>query len=135
MDRTHVDDAIASLEKANADLDPDLLTVAQARALLACCARVRKLADSLIAGLARRVDDATQVSKVTGTSRGKAKETITTGMVVAQSDALSDALSQGDISLDQAAEIAKAEESAPGAERARRGRQRRVLPCSEGEGA
>ncbi|MGH2778143.1 MAG: HNH endonuclease, partial [Actinomycetota bacterium] len=51
----------------------------------------------------------------TGSSTGKAKETIATGKVLSGSAPLADALKQGDISLDQASEIARAEESSPGA--------------------
>jgi hypothetical protein len=46
---------------------------------------------------------------------GRAKETVATGRILHHSDDLSDALRHADISLDQAAEIAKAEESSPGA--------------------
>ncbi|MEA2499177.1 MAG: hypothetical protein QOH26_1582 [Actinomycetota bacterium] len=68
-----------------------------------------------MAALARKVDDAAHLARVTGTSIGKAKEVVVTGHVLGTSDDLSDALRRGGISLDQAAEIAKAEESAPGA--------------------
>jgi hypothetical protein len=115
MDAALIDRATVLLEEANAGFEPEGLTVAQARAFLASCTRVRKLADGLIAALARRVDDAAEVSKLAGTSMGKAKETVATGKAASQSDALNSALQKGDISLDQAAEIAKAEESAPGA--------------------
>ncbi len=68
-----------------------------------------------IAALARRVDEAQSLARVTGTSIGKAKDTIATGKVLSDSAPLGEALRQGEVSLEQAAEIAKAEESAPGA--------------------
>src|SRR5918999_6131784 len=114
MDRMYVDDAAALLEKAQADLDPESLSVAQAREQLQVYVRVQRLAGFGVAALARRIDEASSIAKATGTSMGKAKETIATGKVAAESEVLGTALQKGDISLDQAAEIAKAEESAPG---------------------
>ena len=77
-------------------------------------ARAQRLAAFGIAALARRVDNASEVAAVTGTSMGKAKETVATGKVLAQSPELNLAMQQGAVSLDQAVEIARAEESAPG---------------------
>ena len=115
MEVGYVDEAIELLEKANADLEPELLTAATARKLLEAYARAEKLATFGLAALARKCDDASEVARVTGTSLGKAKAVVTTGKVMASSDDLGAALQQGDISLDQAAEIAQAEESCPGA--------------------
>lgn len=109
--------AIEQLEKENANLQPELLSAARARELMAAYARVRKLADFGIAELSRKVDDACEVARITGTSQGQAKATLSTGKVMAQSAELSVALQHGDISLEQAGEIAAAEESAPGAAR------------------
>jgi hypothetical protein len=113
--QTALNDAVALLEKANADLEPELLTVADAQTCLEAYARARRLVDFGIAALARRIDDASSLARVTGTSIGKAKDTVATAKVLGDSDDLSDALRHGDISMDQATEIARAEESAPGA--------------------
>jgi hypothetical protein len=110
-----IDQAVELLEKANADLEPELLPAAEARELLASYARARRLIDYGIASLARKVDDAPTLARVTGTSMGAAKAAVATGKVMATSDDLSAALQHGAVSLDQAGEIASAEESSPGA--------------------
>jgi hypothetical protein len=109
-----IDDAIESLEKANVDLEPELLTLTGAKKMLERYARAEKLVAFGVAALARRIDDASQVARTTGTSMGKAKATVATGKALESGD-LNDALKHGDISLDQANEIASAEESSPGA--------------------
>ena len=115
MEFKAVDHAIEWLEKANADLQPELLASGDARRLLERYARAEKLAAYGKAALARKVDDAAEVARVTGTSLGRAKETVNTGQVLRESPVLDDALKHGEVSLDQASEIAKAEASAPGA--------------------
>ncbi|MGH2777495.1 MAG: hypothetical protein ACRDJB_02475, partial [Actinomycetota bacterium] len=115
MEFSHADEAVTSLEKANANLEPELLSLAAARQQLETYARAQRLAAFGVAALARRIDDASEIARTTGSSTGRAKDTIATGKVLSGSAPLADALKQGDISLDQAAEIAKAEESAPGA--------------------
>ncbi len=110
-----IDQAIELLEKANADLEPELLPAPAARTLLASYARARRLVDFGIAGLSRKLDDASALARVTGTSMANARATVATGKALATSQPLSQALEQGDISLDQAAEIAPAEASSPGA--------------------
>jgi 5-methylcytosine-specific restriction endonuclease McrA len=115
MQVAFVDQAIELLEKANADLEPELLSARDARRLLKDYARAEKLAAFGVAALARKVNDASELAQVTGSSMGKAKATVTTGKVLDSSPELSDAMRFGDVSLDQAAEIAKAEESRPGA--------------------
>jgi hypothetical protein len=114
MGFSHVDEAIKLLEKANANLEPELLSLAAARELLEAYARTQRLAAFGIAALARKLDEASSLAQVTGTSVGKAKETIATGKVLSDSAPLEDTLKHGDISLEQATEIARAEESAPG---------------------
>ena len=106
--------AIELLEKANADLEPELLAHESAREALDAYARVERLAAFGVAALSRKLDDAVELARVTGTSIGKAKETVATGKVLADSSELTAALQAGDISLDQATEIARAEGSAPG---------------------
>lgn len=115
MQAALIDEAIELLEKANADLQPELLAAADARKMLASYARARRLIDFGIAGLSRKVNDVSEVAKATGTSTGRAKTVVSTGKVMAQSADLTSALQQGDISLEQAGEIASAEESCPGA--------------------
>ena len=110
-----LDEAVELLEKANADLEPELLTASSARALLATYAKAEKLAAFGVAALARKLADASVVARATGAPVGKAKAVVATGKVLGTSDDLSSAMRCGDISLDQATEIAAAEESAPGA--------------------
>lgn len=109
-----VEEAIELLEKANADLEPELLDRSSARGLIEAYTRAERLASFGIASLARKLDNPAELAQVTGTSVGKAKATVTTGKILKRSDALSDALKKGDLSLDQTFEIASAEESAPG---------------------
>ena len=115
MEAAYIDQAIELLEKANAELEPELLSVAEARARLKVYARAQRLAGFGVAALSRKLDDACEIARVTGTSVGKARETVATGKTLRGSAELNSALQQGDISLEQAAEITKAEESAPGA--------------------
>ena len=115
MGKAFIDEATETLEKANAGLQPELLTAAEARRLLASYARARRLVDFGIAALSRRLDDASEVARATGTSMGTAKTVVATGKVMAASGELSTALKHGEVSLDQANEIASAEASAPGA--------------------
>ncbi|MGH2735108.1 MAG: HNH endonuclease [Actinomycetota bacterium] len=115
MEVTVLDEAVELLEKANADLEPELLSVHDARMLLESYARVQRLAAFGVAALARRIDDASEIARVTGTSMGRARETVATSKVLGESAPLEDALKHGDVSLEQAAEIARAEEAAPGA--------------------
>ena len=115
MSAAGLEQAVELLEKANADLEPELLPAPVARKLLAAYARAERLAAYGVAALARKVDDASELARVTGTSVGKAKAVVATGKVLGASGELSDALQHGEISLDQATEIASAEESSPGA--------------------
>ena len=60
MESKVLDEAVGLLEKANANLEPELLTAGAARELLGCYARAEKLASYGRAMLARRVDDASE---------------------------------------------------------------------------
>ncbi len=115
MASTAIEEAIAWLEKSNADLEPELMRAADARRLLAAYARAEKLAAFGVAALARKLDNAEEIARVTGSSAGKAKAVVATAKVMGSSGELSLAMQQGQVSLDQATEIAKAEESSPGA--------------------
>ena len=114
MKVAYLEEAIALLEKANAGLEPELLTGPDARELLGLYTRVQHLGSFGIAALARKIDDAPALARMTGTSLGKAKETVATGKALGGSEDLGEALRHGEISLDQASEIARAEVSAPG---------------------
>ena len=115
MESRVLDRAIELLEQANADLQPELLSTPVARELVAAYARAEKLAAFGVAALARKLDDASEVARVSGTSAGKARAVVATGKVLGASEDLSAAMQHGEISLDQAAEIATAEQAAPGA--------------------
>ena len=117
MESRVVDEAIELLEKANANLEPELLSVPAARKLLEAYARAQRLAAFGVAAIAPKLDDASELARTTGTSVTKAKDTIATGKVLGDSAEFGDALRHGGISLDQATEIAAAERSAPGAAR------------------
>ena len=110
----HVAEARVSLEKANSDLQAELLSVEQATELLAEYARTKKLASYGETVLARRIDDASKLARVTGTSMGRAKAAVDTGNALRDADEVREAFKAGDISLDQASEIAKAEQARPG---------------------
>ncbi len=105
---------IELIEKAIADLEPELMSVAVAIEKHRIYDRADRLVAYAKSTLAARIDDASELARVGGTSLGKAKEAVATGKALSQSDTLSEALRHGTISLDQATEIAKAEESAPG---------------------
>ena len=53
MELEHLERAVEELEKANADLEPDLVTTAYARKLVAIYARAEKLASFGVTALAR----------------------------------------------------------------------------------
>ena len=114
MEFSPIDEAVKWLEKANAELEPELLSADAARATLARYARAEKLVSYGLAALAPKIDDASELARVAGTSVGRAKQTVETGKRLGDSGAVAGALREGDISLDQAAEIAKAEEARPG---------------------
>ena len=109
-----LEEALALIEKVNANLQPELLAAPHARKVLALYAKGQKLFSYGVAALACKVDDADQIARATGTSAGKARAVVETGKVMAASDDLSLALRQGRVSMDQANEIASAEKSSPG---------------------
>jgi hypothetical protein len=106
--------AVAQLEKANAGLDPELLGVSDARKVLERYVTAQRLASFGIACLAARIDDVAVLAKTAGVPVAKAKDTVATGKIAAGSAPLGDALRTGTVSLEQACEIAKAEDSVPG---------------------
>ena len=116
MQEDFIDDAIASLEKANAGLEPELLSAERARRLLKAYAKAEKLAAFGRTVIARKVDDATVLARATGTSVGKAKQVVETAKALQDAEMVAEAFAGGAISLDQASEIAKAEKAQPGCE-------------------
>ena len=64
--------------------------------------------------LAQKLDDAEQLARSQGRPSGRHKETVETAKALKSSDEVSAAFSSGDISFDQAKEIAKAEVASPG---------------------
>ncbi|MFN2388325.1 MAG: HNH endonuclease [Actinomycetota bacterium] len=105
---------IEMLEKANADLEPGFMTQAEIERTFELYSRAERLAAYGKTMLARRMDEA-KVARLGGTSIGKAKAVVATGNTLESSPELSQALQQGEVSLDQAVEIASAEQSSPGA--------------------
>lgn len=118
MTATPLSQAIALLESCNAQLEPEHLSAEDARALLQAYAKAHRLAAFGVAALTRKVQDAVEVARVTGTSVTAARGTVQTGQVLGSSRRLESAFRKGDVSLDQATEIAKAEQAAPGCTRA-----------------
>ena len=112
-----LDQAIELLEKSNAGLEPELLSAPDARKMLRLYTRIEKLGAFGKVALARKLDDPAEIAGAAGTSIGKAKEAVSTGKILGRSEELNEALRHGEISFDQAAEVAKAEESSPGASR------------------
>ena len=110
-------DALALIERANAKLRPGELSRPEARSLIDAYGRIVKLGGFGVAALSPSVGDASAVARVSGTSMGKAREAVATGTTIQASPDLDAAMRHGDVSLDQAAEIACAEEAAPGSAR------------------
>lgn len=111
----YIDIALEMLEKANAELQSDLLTAEDARRQLSKYSRAHKLAGFGMAEISRKVDDAATVAKASGTSMAKARSVVSTGRAIKDSPELGEALRHGEVSLDQAAEIALAVGAAPAA--------------------
>jgi hypothetical protein len=110
-----IDLALEMLEKANAELQSELLSAEDARVQLAKYAKAHKLAGFGMAEISRKVSDAAAVAKASGTSMAKAKSVVATGRAMKEAPELGEALRCGEVSLDQAAEIAVAAAAAPAA--------------------
>jgi hypothetical protein len=100
--------------EANANLEPEILPAQEARELLEAYARAARLAAFGVTVLARRLKDASEVARATGTSLGRTKDTVATGEAVGFSPDLGEALRHGEISFDPAIKIATAERSGEG---------------------
>ncbi len=109
-----MDEAIKQIEKSNIDLEPELLDAPAVRELLSRYAKAEKLVSYGKTMLAAKLDDTAAVARATGVSLGKAKAAVNTGNSLKSADEVRDAFKSGEISLDQATEIARAEQSCPG---------------------
>jgi hypothetical protein len=114
MEFTAMDEAIKQIEKSNIDLEPEVLDAHTLRELLSRYAKAKKLVSYGETMLAAKLDDAAVVAHATGVSLGKAKAAVDTGKSLKAADEVRDAFKSGEISLDQASEIAKAEHASPG---------------------
>jgi hypothetical protein len=65
---------VEALEKENANLQPEIMTAQDARALLSAYARCDKLVSFGIAALSAKLDDSTELAQVTGSSVGQGKK-------------------------------------------------------------
>ena len=110
---THLEAAIEELEKANSGLEPDLVSEPDSKTCVRLYARLNRLSAFGVTAFARR-QDAARLAQLTGTSMGKAKELAATSEVLGSSRPLDSALRRGEVSIDQANEIARAEEASPG---------------------
>lgn len=111
-----------------AGFDPALVSPAQANAMVDDAAGIEKMAATIKALLAARVAEtevatregdktpAHALARKTGTTVGKAAETIRTGKRLAKQPKLDAAARQGKVSPEQAAAISDATEADPGAE-------------------
>ncbi|MBA2365978.1 MAG: hypothetical protein H0V77_05955, partial [Actinobacteria bacterium] len=91
MGFSDIKEAVTWLEKANTDLEPELLSAQAAREQLALCARAEKLTAYGTTVLARRLDDASEVARLTGVSVGRAKAVVDTGKALTEADEVRDA--------------------------------------------
>ena len=110
-------DALALIERANGKLQPGELSRPEARSLIDAYGRIVKLGGFGVAALSPGLGDPSAVARVSGTSLGKAREAEAIGTTIKASPDLITAMQQGTVSLDQAAEIARSEEAAPGSAR------------------
>ena len=109
-----MNEAIRQIEKSNIDLEPEVMDAHAVRELLLRYAKAEKLVSYGKTMLAAKLDDAEIVARTTGVSVGKVKAAVDTGNSLKSADEVRDAFKSGEISLDQAGEIAKAEQASPG---------------------
>ncbi|CAN5505531.1 hypothetical protein BH18ACT16_BH18ACT16_00950 [soil metagenome] len=109
-----MDEAIKQIEKSNIDLEPEVLDAPAVQELLARYAKAKKLVSYGETMLAAKLGDAEMVARTTGVSVGKAKAAVHTGNSLKSADEVRDAFRSGEISVDQASEIATAEQASPG---------------------
>ena len=109
-----MDEAIKQIEKSNIDLEPEVMDAPSVRELLSRYAKAEKLVSYGKTVLAAKLDDATVVARASGVSLGKAKAAVDTGNSLKAADEVREAFKSGELSVDQAAEISKAEQASPG---------------------
>ncbi len=114
MEFTSIDEAIRQIEKSNIDLEPEVLDAHSVRELLSRYATAKKLVSYGETMLAAKLDDPEMVARTTGVSVGKAKAAVDTGHCLKSADEVREAFKSGELSVDQASEIAKAEKASPG---------------------
>ena len=109
-----MDEAIKQIEKSNIDLEPEVLDTPAVQELLSRYAKAKKLVSYGETMLAAKLGDAEMVARTTGVSVGKAKAAVDTGNSLRAADEVREAFKSGEISVDQASEIATAEKASPG---------------------
>jgi hypothetical protein len=106
MEFPPMDEAIKQIEKSNIDLEPEVMDAPAVRELLSRYAKAKKLVSYGETMLAAKLDDAEMVARTTGVSVGKAKVVLDTGNCLKEADEVREAFRSGELSVDQAAEIA-----------------------------
>lgn len=106
--------ATDAIEKLDTVLAPQRRSRADARRMLRRYAHLKKLVCFGEAALSARLGDAVELARVTGTSVGRARQTLETGRHLAEAPELGEALRHAEVSWDQAEEIAKTEAIRPG---------------------
>jgi hypothetical protein len=114
METSRIEAAIEALEEGLRSLDPDVVDRGLAGRLLSLFSRGERACAGAAAMLALRVGDPRLVARQSGTSMGKARAIVGLSKRLVDTPDLNDAVRRGAVSLDQAAEIAKAETAAPG---------------------
>jgi hypothetical protein len=114
MEVDHVERLVEGLEAAVQVLDADRVDPATAHRLTELFTRGERACAGATALLARRIGDARVVARQQGTSMGKARAIVDLSQRLSDTPALAAAVRGGEVSLDQATEIAKAETAAPG---------------------
>ena len=109
-----MNEAIKQIEKSNIDLEPEVMDARAVRELLSRYARAEKLVSYGKTMLAAKLDDAEMVARTAGVSVGKAKAAVDTGNSLKAADEVREAFKSGEISVDQASEISRAEQASPG---------------------
>jgi hypothetical protein len=93
-------EALRLLRLANTALAAEVWSSSEVRHRLACYVEAKKLAAFGEATLAARVGDADGLARLSGSSVGRARETIDTGRAMSESPVLADAVGRGEVSLD-----------------------------------
>ncbi|MBU1493638.1 MAG: HNH endonuclease [Actinobacteria bacterium] len=113
METEPLDRAMRLLEQANAGLDAQRCSRVEAERLLRFYSRIERLAAFGKAAVSARLGNPTELARVSGTSVGAARKTIETGRRFGADPRLAEAARCGEVSLDQAALIARTTAVAP----------------------